>query len=309
MWRVGSTGLRGSGSWFGTMSIAISCPSCAHAYHVNEKLAGKRVKCKGCGGVIVVPGKKGKTKRQGALSAAALVNDLARMENERVAAEMAAEAAAARKASTAKHAKEQPAAPESKSRYVYLGIALLCVGAFGMGVYYVGQYCGLWGETLVQRAVKRELTASEKVELNRTISARNLTAIGQALRIYADAHKGMYPARIQSVLEVAEISPEVFNSPFSEKGGYHYNHHRSMGTAMANQTVVAYDQAEFEGGEGGNVLYANGKVKWVAKDQLAGELEHSEKLRLGLAEDEERVAAKGHRNVIEDRKSPKRQRP
>lgn len=291
------------------MSISVTCPGCAHAYQVNDRLGGKRVKCKGCGGVIRVPAKAGKKRAAAGLSAAALEKDLARIENERIAAEIAAEEEALDAEPESKEP-EASAAPRSKMRFVYMGIALLAVGAFGVGVYYIGQYAGLWGEEIGSAAVKRELTAEEKLERNRDISLRNLHAIGQSLQLYASQHKGMYPSELRKVLEVAEIPPEVFDSPFSEvKGGYRYNYHRSMGTAMAKRTVVAYDAAEFEHGAGGNILYANGKVKWVAKEQLAEELAHSEDLRLGVAKDgdeEGRVATKPGQVEIPDRKAVKR---
>src|SRR4051794_10925352 len=36
------------------MAIAIQCPACQRSYNVDDKLAGKTVKCKGCGGAIPV---------------------------------------------------------------------------------------------------------------------------------------------------------------------------------------------------------------------------------------------------------------
>src|SRR5947209_5550976 len=35
--------------------LAITCPSCGHAYAVAESLAGKEATCPGCGRVTVVP--------------------------------------------------------------------------------------------------------------------------------------------------------------------------------------------------------------------------------------------------------------
>jgi hypothetical protein len=40
------------------MAIALSCPSCVQALKVKDELAGRKIKCPKCGGVIPVPGKK-----------------------------------------------------------------------------------------------------------------------------------------------------------------------------------------------------------------------------------------------------------
>src|SRR5687767_14322433 len=37
------------------MPIAIQCADCSSTYNVDDRLAGKRVKCKNCGSAIFVP--------------------------------------------------------------------------------------------------------------------------------------------------------------------------------------------------------------------------------------------------------------
>lgn len=37
------------------MAIAVHCPGCGHPYNLNERFAGRTVKCKQCGGAIAVP--------------------------------------------------------------------------------------------------------------------------------------------------------------------------------------------------------------------------------------------------------------
>src|SRR5262245_17522762 len=37
------------------MSIAFACPECEHDLHVQDQLAGRRIKCPECGGTIAVP--------------------------------------------------------------------------------------------------------------------------------------------------------------------------------------------------------------------------------------------------------------
>ena len=41
------------------MSISLHCESCQHAFHVNDKWAGKRIKCPECQGKVDVPGANG----------------------------------------------------------------------------------------------------------------------------------------------------------------------------------------------------------------------------------------------------------
>ncbi len=37
------------------MMIAFSCENCGHRFEVDAALAGKKGKCRKCGGVIVIP--------------------------------------------------------------------------------------------------------------------------------------------------------------------------------------------------------------------------------------------------------------
>ncbi len=43
------------------MGIVCTCSSCGKCYAFEEKLAGKRVKCKNCAAVMAMPGGAGST--------------------------------------------------------------------------------------------------------------------------------------------------------------------------------------------------------------------------------------------------------
>src|SRR3954469_10893943 len=46
----------GSGGNVGAcMSLVVRCDSCRKAFRLDDKFAGKKVRCKACGGVITVP--------------------------------------------------------------------------------------------------------------------------------------------------------------------------------------------------------------------------------------------------------------
>jgi len=186
----------------------------------------------------------------------------------------------------------KPSPPGGPLRRVYQAIAVVVVLGFLGLVYLLGREAGIWGELQVRRSqVAKVLNPMEKLARDRYISKANLVRLGLALDLWAKNHRGMYPMKLESVNEVAELTPDVFHSPFvSEQtpspfrdNSYVYLYVRSMGVAIHDQTVLAYDAAELASGEGANVLYGSGEVKWVQSADIAGEIAQSEAQRLGIA--------------------------
>ncbi len=308
------------------MSIAIRCGSCLHEYHVNDRLAGKRVKCKQCAAAIVVSAACENAAPAAADSAIPAISALlaapaapaapvskraAARDNPHGPVQIAAKPspapagasdvdpsdsaapAASEPAAAADPGKSSNPKPVRKrqplSRKIYLSLAMLAIAGFGVVVYYLGREMGFWGEISRPKVVAHVLrTADQKVDYDRDLSRANLAAIGRALEMWSRFHKGMYPPRLVDVKEVVDLTDDIFQSPFASTGSsdYAYLHFRSMGVGMPRGTVIAYDPAEMAAGQGGNVLFATGDVIWLKNQQIAAEIQRSENQRMGLANPE-----------------------
>jgi prepilin-type processing-associated H-X9-DG protein len=116
----------------------------------------------------------------------------------------------------------------------------------------------------------------------RTQSATNLRQIGQALLLYANENKGLYPDNLQALTRTQDLPEETLKSPAGPaKNGPDvvYLHFKGMNNTLGADVPVAYDAALLEQGEGTNVLYGDGHVDWVDAGAAAKLLEEAKKRR------------------------------
>jgi prepilin-type processing-associated H-X9-DG protein len=111
----------------------------------------------------------------------------------------------------------------------------------------------------------------------------NLRRIGQALVIHANEHGGVFPATLDAVFGEEYLTPDVFVCPvagdtpavgstpaqvraqFTAGGHISYVYvGAGLTTANGSDYVVAYDRPQNHGGDGANVLLADGHVDWFA---------------------------------------------
>jgi prepilin-type processing-associated H-X9-DG protein len=133
-----------------------------------------------------------------------------------------------------------------------------------------------------------ELGAAEE-SADRATSAANLRQVGQAAQIYSNENKGKYPPDLATLSRVQELSPGALKSPFGPaKGGggdivlVPYAGANPLRAQGGREVIVAYDQAALEQGDGTNVLYADGRVEWLAVEAFKRGLEESKKKAAGL---------------------------
>jgi prepilin-type processing-associated H-X9-DG protein len=147
---------------------------------------------------------------------------------------------------------------------------------------------------------------------NRVKCAANLRAIGQAIGLYAQSHGGQYPTMLAVLPATEEITADVMVCPSSndersegidtaavvaeltaaETNATDHKHCMSYvyaGRALTQQTatsttVVAYEPLTNHDGDGMNVLFGDGHVEFVSKQdwpEIAGDVGIAMAQRLG----------------------------
>lgn len=128
---------------------------------------------------------------------------------------------------------------------------------------------------------------------NRVKCASNLRQIGQAIAMYAGKHGGAYPPDFSTLLATGQIPVRVFECPSSHvlaptgtlpagwadaEAPYVYLG-KGLTTSIGPEVVVAMDRdLSNHDGDGGNLLFGDGRVEWMSKAELPEVLAGSEKL-------------------------------
>jgi prepilin-type processing-associated H-X9-DG protein len=101
--------------------------------------------------------------------------------------------------------------------------------------------------------------------------------------MYQNDNKGKPAPDLATLVKTQDINDDVTKSPFGPaKNGkdivlVDYGGRNVAAGPGSNEIAVAYDQAALEQGEGTNVLYADGRVDWVAAESFKKVLEDSKK--------------------------------
>lgn len=121
--------------------------------------------------------------------------------------------------------------------------------------------------------------------------ARNLRQLGQSLLLYSMEKGGLYPNRLEEVLTsgAVDVTPEIFVCPESGMGqasgktlaelrasfssGNHVSYlflvpGRKMGDVKDSEIIV-YEPVTHHL-DGANVLFGDGHVQWLTKEELEG---------------------------------------
>ncbi len=97
----------------------------------------------------------------------------------------------------------------------------------------------------------------------------NLKQIGIALHLYATDNNERFPPNLQALVDGGYVdNMEIFRCPSTghdipqnaDSGDYVYK--MGLTEAADSDTPIASDKAEDHKGEGGNILYVGGHVKW-----------------------------------------------
>lgn len=142
-------------------------------------------------------------------------------------------------------------------------IKLLCI----VVVATLALWVGLHGARRVHELQFRELQ-------RRLICASYLKGIGTSAKIYANIWDGTTPI-IDWLVKTGDIDAKSTKCPGTDSPNYVVDIATLVsakdGRALDNRMVIAYEPKSNHGGEGGNVLYADGHVEFVrvpAYDEL-----------------------------------------
>lgn len=130
---------------------------------------------------------------------------------------------------------------------------------------------------------------------NRVKCGSNLRQIGQAISLYANENGGHYPPSLSVLLTCEDLSPEVVTCPSTNDAkadapttrgmiaaieaveanrpghqnclSYIYVGRNLTTKTVTDKTIVAYEPLDNHDKDGTNVLYGDGSVEWVGKQE------------------------------------------
>jgi prepilin-type processing-associated H-X9-DG protein len=153
-------------------------------------------------------------------------------------------------------------------------------GALGAGDFMVMTGIGEMslGVSILLPSLTKARAAADRVK-----SASDMRQIGQAIMLYANDNKGAYPPDLGTLVKTEQITPQTFVDPTSgtapppanltgddavnwvnANSDYEYTGAGKTSSADAN-TVILYEKSD-NGGDGKNVLFADGHVEFMTLD-------------------------------------------
>ena len=121
---------------------------------------------------------------------------------------------------------------------------------------------------------------------NRVKCASNMRQIGQAILLYSNENRGVYPDKLDKLLLTQDITSEVFTCPTSNDtpapgaagqpqasalySGGHLSYvyvGSNLNNSASGDTVVLYEPLTNHGGDGTNILWGDGHVSWEGKKE------------------------------------------
>ncbi|MBN2559733.1 MAG: hypothetical protein JXQ75_02220 [Phycisphaerae bacterium] len=129
------------------------------------------------------------------------------------------------------------------------------------------------------RSLAESLAAARR-QARQVVSAANLRGVGQALYIYADAHKGAFPPGLEDLLKANSITLKMLASPYDGRGPTsidevkrksYFVYRPGLTTASNPEEVLVAEREPHD--DGANFLFQDGHVEWVPEPRASELLE------------------------------------
>lgn len=118
--------------------------------------------------------------------------------------------------------------------------------------------------------------ANSRALAKRLVSAANLKYIGTSCLIYAHEHDGPFPPDLQTLVDEGSITSAQLKSPKHEPGRECYVYVAGQNNGSDPGNVLAYERLDLNDGDGVNVLFVDGSVRFVPMDEFERLLERAE---------------------------------
>lgn len=147
----------------------------------------------------------------------------------------------------------------------------------GSSLLQIGDLGGLVQGAPLAAAVLMPSLSRAREKANRVKSASNLRQIGMVCLLHANDNRGAYPKDLLAAAVALDVGREVFDSPLGDApgGDYAYLYFDGLRDTVGAEVVIAYDRASFDRGEGTNVLFGEGHVEWLSREQFQRALQRS----------------------------------
>jgi prepilin-type processing-associated H-X9-DG protein len=300
------------------MPLSVDCPECGAHYNVPDKLAGKKARCKKCGAVMPIPSLGSDRGEDDSLDALAElvappstparrgpVNAPPGWTPESVIIEKDPNPGPSVSIGSGRWQRNSGGI----GRFLKPLVLLVVLGGLAYGGWYLYTTGTKPGGFIA--TAKDKLTGGNKepekpkvdpkappppseAELKRNESAEDLRKIYAALTTYTTRNQGSWPADLATLKQDGTLAADALESPFGPAfatGDYVYKPYTAEVTP-APDAVLGHDAAELGNGEGANVLFGDGSVRWLDKSGVQAALQRSEEVRTAAVKQrEEQVAA------------------
>ena len=304
------------------MSLSVQCGECGAKYNVSDALAGKRAKCKKCGATMQIPKPAVETGAED--DALSVLEDLAQQSGEVPAGRgrkspgkpavtppagwtpesVIVETSANPPPTSALGSGRWQQRSGGIGRFVKAILVLLLIGGLAYGGWRLFS-SGKAGDLIA--SAKEKITGGKKeekkkedekpkpteAEQKRNTSAERLQKIHAALTAHAARNGGVWPADLKVLEQAQAVDAQTLSSPFGPAFAtpdFAYMPVVPETTPTAD-TVIAHDAAELASGEGANLLFGDGTVKWLDKDAAQAAVQRSDEVRTeAIKEREQKIA-------------------
>jgi len=109
------------------------------------------------------------------------------------------------------------------------------------------------------------MTWQGRERTHRLTCGANMKAIGAALAVYCASYPGSTASSLEQLAEEGLLPREVMTCPSSSRAASNYIvvWENVMGNPLANDAIIVYEPKSNHGGDGGNVLFADGHVSFM----------------------------------------------